>query len=281
MKNIDIIFFEGDGNSSRVSKLLSASLKNSKTRILDAATLLKTGGYFDGSSALIGLVFPLYSGSPPSTVKMFLDQSRNLTSKHFFIVVLNPLPFKVFSQSASVVTKCIDKKKGNVVALFNIVIPFSGVPDYSAEFLDKVENCILERVSRISNIIEKARSAPLTLTIIGRILTIACSLMYKIMKIYGLKLFVRSSCDSCGLCIRGCPVSAIEMDRGIKFKNHCVLCMRCVNACPQEAIGTKRLTRFFKEPSIQSVDSFDNRKNHKITGLIENLSKAYFENDQY
>ena len=279
MKNIDIIFFEGDGSCFRISKLLSESLKNSNSRVLDAAVLLKTEKYLDGTSALIGLVFPLYLGSPPSTVKMFLAKCRNLSSKHFFVIVINPVPFNVFSQPASVVLKYIDKKKGNVFAFFNIVMPFSGVPVYSAEFLDKIENCMLEKITRICDKIEKTRSVPFQLTIFGRFLTFFCTLFYKILMIYCLKLFVRSSCDYCGLCIRKCPAAAIEMDRGIKFKNNCVLCMRCVNICPQEAIGTKRLTSFFKEPGMVLDDSSNVRKSHKLTNLVEKFSKAYFEND--
>ena len=51
--------------------------------------------------------------------------------------------------------------------------------------------------------------------------------------------YASSACDNCGICIRNCPVKAIEMvgDRPF-WKLTCESCMRCVGNCPKKAIET-------------------------------------------
>lgn len=43
-------------------------------------------------------------------------------------------------------------------------------------------------------------------------------------------------CSSCGLCVKKCPVGAIQIrDRAITDKNRCISCMCCVTICPNSA----------------------------------------------
>ncbi len=52
------------------------------------------------------------------------------------------------------------------------------------------------------------------------------------------KLFVSdSSCNLCMLCVKKCPVDAIEPIKGrMKWRWNCEGCLRCMNSCPQNAI---------------------------------------------
>lgn len=57
------------------------------------------------------------------------------------------------------------------------------------------------------------------------------------------KLLADHQCISCGLCVRLCPVGAVELTDGRpRFDEECALCMRCIHACPQEAIQFGRAT---------------------------------------
>ena len=50
-------------------------------------------------------------------------------------------------------------------------------------------------------------------------------------------LFASSQCDSCGLCIKSCPVNAIKMmNKKLFWTFHCESCMKCIGQCPQNAI---------------------------------------------
>lgn len=52
-------------------------------------------------------------------------------------------------------------------------------------------------------------------------------------------LVATSRCDACKLCVKNCPVEAIQWKRGRPFWTwRCESCMRCANICPERAIET-------------------------------------------
>ncbi|MDP3488086.1 MAG: DUF362 domain-containing protein [Bacillota bacterium] len=56
-------------------------------------------------------------------------------------------------------------------------------------------------------------------------------------------IFMRSTCSSCGVCVRSCPPQAIELKRGELPKvalDKCIRCFCCQELCPQEAIEVSR-----------------------------------------
>ncbi|MBN1822523.1 MAG: EFR1 family ferrodoxin [Prolixibacteraceae bacterium] len=57
------------------------------------------------------------------------------------------------------------------------------------------------------------------------------------------KTFIANhKCNSCGLCIKQCPVGAIGFKQGRPFwSSKCESCMQCMNSCPKRAIETAHL----------------------------------------
>ena len=51
-------------------------------------------------------------------------------------------------------------------------------------------------------------------------------------------LHLENACIGCGLCVKNCPVNAIEMKDGkpVWVKDHCALCFSCLHRCPKFAI---------------------------------------------
>ena len=46
-------------------------------------------------------------------------------------------------------------------------------------------------------------------------------------------------CTGCGICVRECPVNAIELNsshRAVLNEDECIRCGRCHDVCPQEAV---------------------------------------------
>lgn len=78
-----------------------------------------------------------------------------------------------------------------------------------------------------------------------------------------------SDCTGCGICVRGCPVGAIEAGSPPAFRAEaCIGCWRCYNRCPQHAIRTRWLdgTPFYSGPSddlIHRLDPAHARKTHR------------------
>jgi len=81
----------------------------------------------------------------------------------------------------------------------------------------------------------------------------------------------KNLCVECGLCVRSCPVSAIDLSAGTIDGKACVACLGCVNNCPEQAVvmeflfmGVKGFTAFKKENNIiinEPEDWFAGQKN--------------------
>jgi Pyruvate/2-oxoacid:ferredoxin oxidoreductase delta subunit/flavodoxin len=57
--------------------------------------------------------------------------------------------------------------------------------------------------------------------------------------LFAKSFYASPDCDNCGLCIKQCPVQAIESIQNRPFwKFNCESCMKCLNQCPQNAIET-------------------------------------------
>jgi len=49
---------------------------------------------------------------------------------------------------------------------------------------------------------------------------------------------IRKECNSCGLCVKICPVGNFSSEQGeVKPNGNCIVCYRCINKCPQRAIS--------------------------------------------
>lgn len=71
----------------------------------------------------------------------------------------------------------------------------------------------------------------------------------------------KNLCVECGLCVRSCPVSAIDLVRGEIDGKACIACLGCVNNCPEQAVvmefmfmGVKGFTAFKKENGITTTE---------------------------
>ena len=58
-------------------------------------------------------------------------------------------------------------------------------------------------------------------------------------------LRVEKSCVGCGLCVRKCPVQAMELRDGrpVWVKEKCVMCLGCLHRCQKFAIQYGKRTK--------------------------------------
>ena len=66
-----------------------------------------------------------------------------------------------------------------------------------------------------------------------------------------------TKCIGCGICARGCPASAIEMDgkgRDVELRIHldrCLFCGQCAESCPK---GAMQLTTEYELAATERLD---------------------------
>jgi NAD-dependent dihydropyrimidine dehydrogenase PreA subunit len=70
-------------------------------------------------------------------------------------------------------------------------------------------------------------------------------------------LWVDEKCDSCGICMRVCPVDNILMSQSESptpvWQHKCVNCLACYHHCPKEAIqfGKEEPMERYRHPEIE------------------------------
>ncbi len=70
----------------------------------------------------------------------------------------------------------------------------------------------------------------------------------------------KAQCVECGICVHGCPATAIDLESGTIDAKKCVACLGCVNNCPENAMIMEFL--FFK---VQGFYTFKKEHNIRIT----------------
>lgn len=56
----------------------------------------------------------------------------------------------------------------------------------------------------------------------------------------------KEKCVKCGICVKLCPISNIELSEYPVFKDKCLFCLRCVSYCPQQALSNKILLKTYR-----------------------------------
>jgi ferredoxin len=54
------------------------------------------------------------------------------------------------------------------------------------------------------------------------------------------KFIINDNCNSCGTCVRVCPVANIRIDDSVQYLHRCEWCLGCIHACPRNAIHLKK-----------------------------------------
>lgn len=79
--------------------------------------------------------------------------------------------------------------------------------------------------------------------------------------------YAGSTCDNCGVCIRGCPVQAIKMVKQRPFWTlKCESCMKCMNNCPKKSIETAHA--LIVAVSLVSSATFSALSERFLTGFL-------------
>jgi len=252
-KKAYIFYFSGTGNSKQVAKWISefAAEKSIDCVLYDISKTDLSQLETIDTNALIIIISPVHGFNYP---KITLDFIRSFPYGKNKIVLMNTRAgMKIgkfitpgLTGTAFILSSIILKIKGYKIAG---QIPFDMPSNWISIHPALRENAVkfihqknYERVKKHSYKIFAGKKNFLALRdLIQDILIAPVSLVYYLIGRFGLaKTFYASyKCDNCDICIKQCPVKAIE-----KFNNHpywtfkCESCMKCMTSCPQRAIET-------------------------------------------
>jgi len=248
-----IFYFSGTGNSKQVARWISefAAARSIECRVLDISrTDISQLEPLD-SNAFIIIISPVHGFNYP---KITLDFIRRFPSGKNKIVLMNTRAgMKIGSfitpgltGIAFILSSLLLKRKGyKIVGQIPFDMPSNWISIHPALRENAVKFIYQKNYYRAEKHAEKiffGKNDFLAFRdLIQDILIAPVSLGYYLVGRYAFaKTFYASyKCDNCDICIKQCPVNAIEKINNHPYWNfNCESCMKCMNSCPKRAIET-------------------------------------------
>lgn len=257
-KRVILYYMSGTGNSYRVATWIGqiATASGAVTKVIPITNANHLENIKKDDDCLVGLVFPAHGFTVPWLMLKFAFGLPPVKSVHSFCVAsrgslkIGKLHIPGMSGSATFVIALILKLKGyRVQGAMSVNMPsnwFTLHPIQRNSNLQAIITRAKHRVNEFSENIISARKVWFTTNnlyeFIGGSLLSYVSFLYLLMgRFFLAKLFfANSNCNACEICVKNCPVHAIEL-RGRKnkrpfWKYNCESCMRCASICPNHAV---------------------------------------------
>ncbi len=249
-----IYYFSGTGNAKNTSIWIETIAKeNGLTTLLinlDHKKYIETPTVI--GKTLIGFCAPTHGFNLPPIVLNAIWKFPKLKNTDVFIIntrgglKLSKLFLPGLSGLAQILPALILlAKRFRIVGMQPIDLPSNWIFLHPG-LKPKVIDSIYQRCHPIINnftldILEGKRKYKALLSLPIDILTTPIAILYLFIGRFFLAktLVATDNCNSCGKCVKQCPVGAITMLDHIPFWSYeCESCMRCVNICPERAIET-------------------------------------------
>jgi Pyruvate/2-oxoacid:ferredoxin oxidoreductase delta subunit/flavodoxin len=248
-----IFYFSGTGNSKQVAKWISefALARSIDCKLFDISkTDISQLEPLD-SNALIIIISPVHGFNFP---KITLDFIAHFPKGKNKLVLMNtragmkigPFITPGLTGIAFILSSLLLKRKGyKIVGQIPFDMPSNWIsihPALNERTVKFIHQKNYDRVKKHSDkIFAGKKDFPALRDLIQDILIAPISLGYYLVGRYAFaKTFYASyKCDNCDVCIKQCPVKAIEKINNRPYWTfNCESCMKCMNSCPKRAIET-------------------------------------------
>jgi ferredoxin/flavodoxin len=247
-----IYYYSSTGNCLSIARQIKQQLQNCK---IQSITHLMNSGKIIPDAESVGFIYPMYFGTMPPVVKMFIEKTDFTDVKYIFGINSSGLSA---GNSLRKLKQLLRKKGKNLNAGFFIRMPTNYLLGWYFNFVKGTEN---SKVIVINNAKERVNKLVLSIknkintSIPGNVILgfipkmINPMILLKRANIWDAKFNADDSCRSCGTCVKICLVKNIELENNRPvWKHNCILCLGCINWCPEHAIQfgdkTKNRTRY-------------------------------------
>ena len=245
-----IFYFSGTGNSAWVAKQIAAGTDDIA---IDIGELIKSAGtqVVPEKAERIGIVFPVYAWGAPNPVIQFAKKLKAEKDVYRFAVCTcgdeAGLSLRRFSRNFP------------LDGAWSVIMPNNYIFMYDLDSPDLARRKVNNAKTKIPEICEAIRSKKKVWDVYKGPFPYAKS--YLINPLF--KRFtgnpkgfeVESSCISCGLCEKKCPLGNISIKGGKpEWGKNCTQCLACIHHCPVQAIqygkSTKNKGRYIFENMV-------------------------------
>ncbi len=231
-----LLYFSGSGNSHRVASDLKTELN--WPQIFSFYSVAQNPALLAGIEEL-GLVFPVYYGSPPPFVTSFITEVLplcNINLSYLFVVLTHGgtvaaapmITEKLLRNAGYAVSTIVDLK------MVDTFIPLFRIPQKKK--LETLHQRIGSELKALAKTINNKEIVLAPFKPWGNVVTALLRLFSKegdCDKTFN----VSDACNGCGICEQICPVKNIVMNnKRPQYTHQCQFCLGCYHNCPQQAI---------------------------------------------
>lgn len=246
-----IFYFSGTGNSKWVATQLATHFSDNLYQIGEYERKETSfSPQFDVKpDEKIGFVFPIHSwGMPPIVTKFISDLRLNGYNNQLIYCVMTC--GDECGSTNKLFTKAIEAKGLKCQHIYSVIMPnnyicMKGFDTDSKGVEEDKKRQVATDLPKISSAIEK--NQPIDFYQKGKFASIKTGIIYKLFANFALsdKAFTSNqNCNSCGKCVKVCPVGNIELvDGQPHWKGDCTQCLACIHYCPTQAINYGKSTK--------------------------------------
>ncbi len=248
--------YTGTGNSLWIARQLAFELKETAIEFMPALSedLLV-------EAERVGIIFPVHIWGLPNRVIQFVKHLQLKPTTYLFALAVNAgqVAATLLQLQKLLSSKGLSLASGVSIAMPSNYIPWGGPGPVEAQ--TRIFKEAQKKVKRISGPISREEKTEIERGPFWQ--NILFSWIYKISfrKVNKMdkNFWVDDQCNHCGICLKICPVSNIEMiGEKPSWFHRCEQCFACLQWCPQKAIQygkkTYKYQRYYHHPEVNLKD---------------------------
>lgn len=224
-KQFTTIVFSPTERTKAAARLIARQVDGNQAELDLTDALRRPDYHFDENEAvLVGV--PVYGGRVPETAA---ERLLHLHGNHTPAILLVTYGNRAYEDALAELRDILKKQGFHPIAAAAVVTEHNIVHKIAAGRPDRKDQEAVQAFGRrVNTLLADMRS-----TYHQPEPDLPGNVPYRPYHTIPFRIRVGSSCRSCGLCIRKCPVQAISRtDPRVTDTQRCISCMRCVHVCP-------------------------------------------------
>ena len=219
MNTVEIIF-SPTGGTEKVAHIMSRQWSESTIKIDLSDSKTDFSGYAIGKEDRVLIAMPSFGGRTPAVA---IERLKIIAGNGARCILVCVYGNRAYEDTLAEMEDAAKECGFQVVAAVAAVAQHSIIPQYAANRPDAAdEKQLVQFAQQIAGKTDSAVSIP-------------GNRPYKKAGSAGLVPKPSKDCVKCGVCVKNCPVQAIDPVKFTADSKKCIACMRCVKQCPHNA----------------------------------------------